>query len=221
MTKAGLSPTRLRRKVLALCAEANYVGDLISELADEARDQQKVLLLSRDEPTESPSKRLAPRSLATSSRLMRARRTDDVTLTLQPSVCPRPRRAMMHDSAPRLVTTADLGARLAAVNWFAVKAVLGVLVRSLQSAKSPTGASDDSERTRDQRAPGRSRTGDPVGAQRLRPRPPPPAGAALTQPLASPNSISVWVRYAHADARSLIRFQRFRNHTMTKILRWS
>src|SRR6516164_8481876 len=150
MIKAGLSPTRLRRKVLALCAEANYVGDLISELADEARDQQKVLLLSRDEPTESPSKRLAPRSLATSSRLMRARRTDDVTLTLQPSVCPRPRRAMMHDSAPRLVTTADLGARLAAVNWFAVKAVLGVLVRSLQSAKSPTGASDDSERTRDQ-----------------------------------------------------------------------
>ena len=39
MIKAGLSPTRLRRKVLALCAEANYVGDLISELAHEARDQ--------------------------------------------------------------------------------------------------------------------------------------------------------------------------------------
>jgi hypothetical protein len=46
MTKAGLSPTRLRRKVLALCAEANYVGDLISELAHEARDQQKALLLA-------------------------------------------------------------------------------------------------------------------------------------------------------------------------------
>ena len=46
MTKAGLSPTRLRRKVLALCAEANYVGDLISELAHEARDQQQALLLA-------------------------------------------------------------------------------------------------------------------------------------------------------------------------------
>jgi hypothetical protein len=46
MTKAGLSPTRLRRKVLALCAEANYVGDLISELADEAGDQQQALLLA-------------------------------------------------------------------------------------------------------------------------------------------------------------------------------
>src|SRR5262245_26417311 len=46
MIKAGLSPTRLRRKVLALCAEANYVGDLISELAHEARDQQQALLLA-------------------------------------------------------------------------------------------------------------------------------------------------------------------------------
>jgi len=47
MIKAGLSPTRLRRKVLALCAEANYVGDLISELAHEARDQQALLLAGR------------------------------------------------------------------------------------------------------------------------------------------------------------------------------
>ena len=46
MIKAGLSPTRLRRKVLALCAEANYVGDIISELAHEARDQQQALLLA-------------------------------------------------------------------------------------------------------------------------------------------------------------------------------
>jgi hypothetical protein len=65
MIKAGLSPTRLRRKVLALCAEANYVGDLISELAHEARDQQQALLLA-GQRTESPSKRLAPRSSATS-----------------------------------------------------------------------------------------------------------------------------------------------------------
>ena len=46
MIKAGLSPTRVRRKVLALCAEANYVGDIISELAHEARDQQQALLLA-------------------------------------------------------------------------------------------------------------------------------------------------------------------------------
>ena len=76
MIKAGLSPTRLRRKVLALCAEANYVGDLISELAHEARDQQQALLLA-GRVHRMPSKRLAPRSSATSSRPMKARRTDD------------------------------------------------------------------------------------------------------------------------------------------------
>jgi hypothetical protein len=55
---------------------------------------------------------------------------------------------------------ADLGHdldldRLAALDWFVVKAVLGVLVRSTTSATSacPTGALDDGERMRDQRPP--------------------------------------------------------------------
>src|SRR5262249_6888120 len=64
------------RKVLALCAEANYVGDIISELAHEARDQQQALLLA-GRAHRIAIEAVSPEIFGQSSRPMKARRTDD------------------------------------------------------------------------------------------------------------------------------------------------
>jgi hypothetical protein len=42
----SLSPERIRTKLLAICEEANYVADLISELAPYAHNPHDALLLS-------------------------------------------------------------------------------------------------------------------------------------------------------------------------------
>ncbi len=44
--RRSLSPERVREKVLAICEEANYLGDLLSELAPYARNPQDALLLA-------------------------------------------------------------------------------------------------------------------------------------------------------------------------------
>jgi hypothetical protein len=42
----NLSPERLKVKVLAICEDANSLGDLISELAPQARDPKEALRLA-------------------------------------------------------------------------------------------------------------------------------------------------------------------------------
>jgi hypothetical protein len=46
MKPTRLTPERLRRKVLMLCEDANALGDLIQELASEARDPQQAVSLA-------------------------------------------------------------------------------------------------------------------------------------------------------------------------------
>ena len=41
-----LTPERLRRKVVMLCEDANALGDLIQELASEARDPDQAVSLA-------------------------------------------------------------------------------------------------------------------------------------------------------------------------------
>jgi hypothetical protein len=46
MKRPKMSDARLRHKVLDLCAVANDLGDMISELASEAKDPKRALLLA-------------------------------------------------------------------------------------------------------------------------------------------------------------------------------